>query len=214
MKSYGLSLDEFTNSYNLKASMSDFVLSGLYLGEVKNDDRILLRPVLDYDELTEGLNNIVIDKKRQFDGEILYGEYPQSVVNESSYLTTLLANNELDPTGKVYHIVNAKKELIEVPEYFHSGKKYVSYVMDNNYKTRLCNKKRYAYNEIVWFEVEPIRWIMSDELESAICKDFIIKDSDMDTFMKNNYVEKYFLNDLVPSDITKSKKFTKKRNNS
>lgn len=209
MRSYALDPNELVYSRDVKGCISDFVLSGLYLGRVKNDDRIFIRPVLEYDEIDSNMNNVIIDKKRQFTGEILYGEYPQSVAMESQNLTMLFANNKLDLTGKVYHMLNAKKELVAVPEYFYNGKKYVNYIIDNNYKTRLSNKKRYSYNEMVWFEVEPIKWIMSDELDIAICKNFIIKDSDSKTFMNTNYVENYFFNDIVPSDIKNIKKYVK-----
>ena len=58
MRSYALSVDEFLNSRGVNGCISDLVLSGVYLGKQKKTDKVLLRPIMEYDELESKLNYI------------------------------------------------------------------------------------------------------------------------------------------------------------
>ena len=212
MRSYALSVDEFLNSRGVNGCVSDLVLSGVYLGKQKKTDKVLLRPIMEYDELDSKMDYI-----ESYDGfynyEMIYGEYPQSVADDSSniqtILTTLYNDYELELTSKSYHFLRENGDIYEANEYLYKGNKYVPCMIDSNYRTKLSNKKRYDYGNVVWFKVEPVEWLMVDDLNIALCKNFIVRDSNMINIMNTNYVENYFFSDIIPSTIEKDKKLVK-----
>lgn len=212
MRSYALSVDEFLNSRGVNGCISDLVLSGVYLGKQKKTDKVLLRPIMEYDELESKIDYIE-SKDGFYNYEMVYGEYPQSVADDTSniqtVLTTLYNDNGLEPTSKVYHFLGENGEITEVSEYKYEGKKYVPYTISSNYRTKLSNKQRYDYGDLVWFKVEPVSWLMVDDLNIALCKNFIVKDANMVDVMNTNYVENYFFNDIIPSTKGKRRKYSK-----
>ena len=209
MRSYAVTINEFINSRGIKGSISDFVLSEMYLGITDEDDRILVKPIMEYDELESKVFDIKAFKgPRHYEFE--YGEYPQAVAsitnNIQSALTSSYKAGNLQPTSKVYHILNDDGKITEVSEYFYEGKKYVPNIIKNNYKTKLSNDERYSCNELVWFEVQPVRWVLMDEIDKVWCENFIVQSADMMAIMNTNYVEKYFFSDITPSSLGKVRK--------
>lgn len=148
--------------------------------------------------------------------ELVYGEYPQSIVN-SNYgleLEEKYLNGELEKTGKVYEMYP-----------YDQRNSYEEYVVDGNKFIRCFPKKiTLLDDELIhmidspcWVEVEPITWLVDNTTGTVISRDILISgipysidnDTNYDNSEINKYLEKYFLNEIKPS-LVNNKKDNKK----
>ena len=154
--------------------------------------------------------------------EVNFGEYPQSVANESISLelSNLYEIDELRKTGKIYTLdsshnsnSNAKFMARDFVEYELNGHKYIRFIVDNSYcqgNFLSDGKKIYPHN-VYWINVEPITWIVDYKNNLAISKYILFSgiqyncyDKDNNIFADSciyNYLNDIFLNDIVPSKI-------------
>lgn len=125
------------------------------------------------------IKSIYSNKLRRNDGilEIEYGEYPQQVAPqdlqlklERLYSSRVL---ELCETKNSYTI-----DSIKYDEYKYRGKKYVRVTANiaNIYDDKiitLSNGVYYRNNDVVWVEVQPIKWLIDEEKNIAITEKII-----------------------------------------
>ena len=106
-----------------------------------------------------------------------YGEYPQTIADESitRELEQAFSKNLLQKTGKTYHFDSEKRDAYDKPfnakehaEYQHKGKRYVrveAKPYGEGYST-LSNGNTPQTGEVYWVQVQPIEWLRDP---SGIC---------------------------------------------
>lgn len=90
------------------------------------------------------------------------GEYPQSYVGTS--MNTTLTNNFSSMTGAGNIKYNNGSSNDSIPIYSYSGKKYARLQATSTQALKMSDGTNYTFNSgtYYWFEVEPIRWRVSD----------------------------------------------------
>ena len=130
---------------------------------------------------------ILKNSKRNKDGilEIFLGVSPERAVQKSSNeeLERKYQRNLLKKTGNKYtadlrSIDNNESvfEKCEYKEYEYAGKRYVRVIANSHYKDSLftlSNKEFYKNGDIVWVEVNPIKWIIDEKEEIMITEKII-----------------------------------------
>lgn len=179
-----------------------------------------VRPSISYSKIQQFLSNKQEDNLGIISAD--YGEYPQTVVDEthSIILEKLYNNGSLTKTGKTYTNVEDKfrKKHNRYIEYVYNGSKYIRYLCKHNF-TSLSNGKRIKKNMPYWVKVEPITWLIDKKTGIALSKkilfsgmelvnaqaDFI--DSIMDhingfhTLHTQDYLKNGFGKDIIPSKV-------------
>ena len=163
------------------------------------------RPVMKYEDVKDSITDIKMNEYGVLEGE--YGEYIQRLVtkDEQIELESIFCNNEINFTEKYYNVIMPnnytlfeKLELKYFPEYIYDNKKFV----------RVETK-----NKIYWFEVLPIKWVISPNDNMIISKDIIIGRMPMqindEYYLLNmfdytdlyKYLNNIFRKEMVPSQI-------------
>lgn len=126
---------------------------------------------------TKGANeNIIIE----------YGFYPRNIVSETikNKLNHLYEHNHLKESGNIYtsdsiNYNNTTTDFtpIEHKEYELEGKRYIrvkiNVYFESNY-FKLSDGKIYRNGDIVWLEVEPIKWLIDEENKVMITEEIIV----------------------------------------
>jgi len=149
-----------------------------------------------------------------------YGEYPQTVVDELTFLELERGYNlkSIYPTGKNYtfnsvdihgHFTPFKAKTY--PEYELNGKKYIrvpGYPSEDN--SKLSTGEQVKRGKAYWVEVQPIEWLM-DKSGWMVSKKCLFAGVHIDTlethhsdfsktFMKK-YLDTYFAREIEPSKM-------------
>lgn len=139
------------------------------------------RPALPYSVI----QSISSNRVRGTNGilEVEYGEYPQTIVPES--LSNLLEQNfqykTLTKTGKEYITDSVQCDCYSTSfqprnhiEFSYKGKKFIRFVADLNCEDRnLSDGRQVKVGSPYWIEVEPIKWLISEKENIAVCKKII-----------------------------------------
>lgn len=126
------------------------------------------RPIINYSIIKNELSNVKKNELGLLEGE--WGEYIQKLVSyeEQKTLEQLYLNNEISYTGKEYNIIMpcsyiasciVPLELKQSLEYIYNNRKFVRVETNNHIK---------------WFEVLPVKWLISVKYDTMITKDIII----------------------------------------
>ncbi|MEE3342709.1 MAG: hypothetical protein VZS44_01305 [Bacilli bacterium] len=116
--------------------------------------------------------------------EVEFGEYPQNMASTDLQieLTRMLSFDQLNKTDRKYYLKDDDEKneekfsddnVIAYDEYEYNGKRYVCVDVENapiasmNYLNKSKTKK-------VWYEVQPLKWIIDPERELFICKNGIL----------------------------------------
>lgn len=179
--------------------------------------------------LSEILSTSLKIIKRNDTPLIEYGEYPQQAVSTSLQITleNLYKKRKIKKTKKTYTTdsINStdyyttfkqKKHI----EYEYNGKKYIRITNINNEIT-LSNGETYHNKDIIWIEVQPIKWLIDEHSDIAITEKIIFsgiqfnnKRNYKGNFIKtdiNLFIDKYFSKDIISSKI-KTKETLKNKN--
>lgn len=184
--------------------------------------------------------SIIASAKKGADGifETEYGSYPQSAASLQLQreLLRLLTNNKLDESGKRYTIDSRKfdkygdgfqsKELIE---YTYQGKRYVYHKFNSCHEgalITLSNKQQYKDGDFVFYEVQPVKWLVDFKAGWAIAKYILLAgiqfnnhlstSSDFPNTNMNKFLQNHMTKDLFQNNYTrKNEQITsiKKKNN-
>ena len=155
--------------------------------------------------------------------EVLYGEYPQYVVDLKTECTleTYFSDNILNETGKIYTTDSSSNNFHQefIPrtfkEYEYNGNKYIRFIGDTNNRTSLLSSgKNIILGTPYWIKVEPISWFVDKSKEIAITKRLLV--SGIQLRNKYNYKPGFehtdmykFLNEYMIKDIIPSKLYNK-----
>ena len=182
---------------------------------------VSVRPYITY---TGGLYNIPTNDKsikRTDDGllEVEYGYYPQDLASKEMQenLETAYKNRNLLKTTNTYSvfdkILNGKMIASIVDEYEYKGKRYVR--VDGEYarydEFELSNGETYNRKDSVWFEVQPVKWLVNEETNSMITEKLIFSgvpfhDSqrvdpiDITYTVMQKFIDYFFAKDLEQSN--------------
>lgn len=197
--------------------------AGLYREESYSRN-IGARPVVTY----SSISNLVTNKVRDKNGilEVEYGEYPQTVVEEdfarileNEFRNMSHSNSEMEKTGKSYTTDSLSYDdysKIFKPrthiEYEYKGKRYIRFVGDWNCKDEvLSDGREIEEGSPYWVRVEPIKWIIIEEEDIALCKKIIfagIQYSYYDKYIHNFdecdikvFMDKFFSKEILPSNL-------------
>ena len=182
------------------------------------------RPALPYSSIQQVSSNGV----RGASGikETLYGEYPQTIVDEnySRELERAYNNGSLRTTGKNYTTDSVRYQDYDTnfrprahTEYEYNGSKYIRFVGDSNCDGEVLSDGRTIQSgNTYWVRVEPITWLVDERANIALSKKLIFsgvqfknrKDykgdfdrTDIKQFM-DNYFSKEIVSDRVYSQTT------------
>ena len=158
--------------------------------------------------------------------ETLYGEYPQTIVDEnySRELERAYNNGSLKTTGKNYTTDSVRYQDTDTSfrarthtEYEYNGGKYIRFVGDSNCDGEVLSDGRTIQSgNTYWVRVEPIIWLVDERANIALSKKIIFsgvqfknrrdyKDdfdrTDIKQFM-DNYFSKEIVSDRVYSQTT------------
>ena len=158
--------------------------------------------------------------------EILYGEYPQTIVDEnySRELERAYNNASLRTTGKNYTTDSVRYQDTDTSfrarahtEYESNGSKYIRFVGDSNCDGKVLSDGRTIQSgNTYWVRVEPIIWLVDEKANIALCKKIIFSGvqfknrrdykgdfdrTDIKQFM-DNYFSKEIVSDRVYSQTT------------
>ncbi len=153
--------------------------------------------------------------RRKGDGilEVEYGYYPQKAVSKDMQerLERLNRRGSILKTKNSYTIDFAiPSELKTYQEYEFNGKRYVrveakfSY---NDVENTLSNGEKYKDGDIVWVEVQPVKWLVDEKAHIMITEKIIFAGvrfhaqsyynaSDFDKTDIKTFIDKYFSKDL------------------
>lgn len=145
------------------------------------------RPVLPVSDLIKlGI------KIEEGEKEIVFGEFPQTVVKDkklASILEDKLNKKELWKTDKKFNLPSGDNTLNTKPiaEYEYQGKRYVRYESNVNLSNPNFN---YDESKAYWVEVEPVKWeikgnrvITSNYLLSNLC--YVMAHAYLEVFMQD-----------------------------
>ena len=182
------------------------------------------RPALPYSSIQQVSSNGV----RGASGikETLYGEYPQTIVDEnySRELERAYNNGSLRTTGKNYTTDSISNPVTDTSfrarvhtEYEYNGSKYIRFVGDSYRGEEVLSDGRTIQSgNTYWVRVEPIIWLVDERANIALSKKIIFsgvqfknrrdyKDdfdrTDIKQFM-DNYFSKEIVSDRVYSQTT------------
>ena len=146
---------------------------------IKRDGGV--RPALPY----SSIQSISSNGERGASGikETLYGEYPQTIVDEnySRELERAYNNGSLKTTGKKYttdsvrfqDTVTSFRARVHT-EYEYKGSKYIRFVGDSNCDGEvLSDGRKIQSGNAYWVRVEPIIWLVDEKANIALCKKII-----------------------------------------
>ena len=115
--------------------------------------------------------------------EILYGEYPQTIVDEnySRELERAYNNASLRTTGKNYTTDSVRYRDTDTSfrarvhtEYEYNGSKYIRFVGNSNCDGEVLSDGRTIQSgNAYWVRVEPIIWLVDEKANIALCKKII-----------------------------------------
>ena len=115
--------------------------------------------------------------------EILYGEYPQTIVDEnySRELERAYNNASLRTTGKNYTTDSVRYQDTDTSfrarvhtEYEYNGSKYIRFVGNSNCDGEVLSDGRTIQSgNAYWVRVEPIIWLVDEKANIALCKKII-----------------------------------------
>src|SRR5574344_2729613 len=197
----------------------------------------IIRPVLLFSSICHSPNAVVGKSGVK---EVEYGEYPQQVVANGSiiYLENAYKYGEMKKTGKIYTTDSANSrnsdadfEPQQYEEYEYDGRKYVR-VEANIYNAKavnICDDDIYGSNvatvrlsdgvpvmtgDIVWVKVQPIVWLIDDEMNFAIAKKGILSGirfdkkrgewkGDFESTEMNMFLQTYLKKEIVETKIIK-----------
>lgn len=152
-------------------------------------------------------------------------EYPRTIVNEhmQEVLDKKLAENKLIKTGKTYTVDSRKYD--EYKEQFKPQKLIEYHFYDKNYvkvkanlyknneylkevKAKMSNDRIVKDKEEVWVAVEPIKWIMDEEIAFSLNALFAGIQFDDKEFYNGdflytnikNFLDNYFSKEIILSD--------------
>ena len=182
------------------------------------------RPALPYSSIRSISSNSVIDARGI--KEILYGEYPQTIVDEnySRELERAYNNGNLKTTGKNYTTDSVMELEVQTSfrarthtEYEYNGAKYIRFVGDLNSAGKVLSDGRTIESgNAYWVRVEPITWLVDEKADIALSKKIIFSgvqfqnpmhygddfdETDISKFM-NTVFAKEIVADRVYSQIT------------
>ena len=182
------------------------------------------RPALPYSSIQSISSNGV----RGANGikEIEYGEYPQTIVDESysRELERAYNNRSLRTTGKNYTTDSVRYQDTDTSfrartytEYEYNGSKYIRFVGDSNGDGEVLSDGRIIEaGQAYWVRVEPITWLVDERANIALSKKLIFSGlqfknrrdykgdfdrTDIKQFM-DNYFSKEIVSDRVYSQTT------------
>src|SRR5574344_379709 len=197
----------------------------------------IIRPVLLFSSICHSPNAVVGKSGVK---EVEYEEYPQQVVANGSiiYLENAYKYGEMKKTGKIYTTDSANSrnsdadfEPQQYEEYEYDGRKYVR-VEANIYNAKavnICDDDIYGSNvatvrlsdgvpvmtgDIVWVKVQPIVWLIDDEMNFAIAKKGILSGirfdkkrgewkGDFESTEMNMFLQTYLKKEIVETKIIK-----------
>ena len=158
--------------------------------------------------------------------EIIYGEYPQTIVDEnySRELERVYNNGSLKTTGKNYTTDSVSYQDTDTSfrarahtEYEYNGSKYIRFVGDSNCDGEVLSDGRTIRSgNTYWVRVEPIIWLVDERANIALSKKIIFSGvqfknrrdykgdfdrTDIKQFM-DNYFSKEIVSDRVYSQTT------------
>jgi len=178
-----------------------------------------IRPGLPYylissecSNLSGGINGV---------NEVLFGEYPQMAVGKdlSTELEIKFNDGDLFPTGKeyttdsVYYQDTDKRFSARThTEYEYNGNKYIRFVADENGDGKvLSNGMTVELGKPYWISVEPISWLVDDNMQWAIIKKIILSgiqfcshknyDGIFVCSLIRGFMIQYLANDIIPSNL-------------
>ena len=115
--------------------------------------------------------------------ETLYGEYPQTIVDEnySRELERAYNNGSLRTTGKnyttdsvIYQDYDTNFRARAHTEYEYNGSKYIRFVGDSNGDGKVLSDGRIVKKgQVYWVRVEPITWLVDERANIALSKKLI-----------------------------------------
>lgn len=139
------------------------------------------RPAIPYSSIQQVSSNGVIGASGI--KEILYGEYPQTIVDEnySRELERVYNNGSLKTTGKNYTTDSVKNQYTYISfrarthtEYEYNGGKYIRFVGDSNCDNKILSDGRIIKSgNAYWVRVEPITWLVDEKANIALAKKII-----------------------------------------
>jgi len=178
------------------------------------------RPASSYSKIA----SITSNKVRGSDGllRVEYGEYPQTIAEESLQKTLESQLPTLKKTGKIYTTDSAKTGAFvkeEYVEYEYSGKKYIRIIGDDrNEGQTLSNGQKVKKGQAYWVSVEPIRWIVDEEADIMITENILfagVRFNDISNYQGdfNQVVIKNFMDSFVTKEIEPLEYCNTKSNN-
>jgi hypothetical protein len=147
-----------------------------------------------------------------------YGEYPQTVVKSETQtvLEKLYKSDLLNQTGKIYttskNYDNEELHIKRNPEYEYNNRKYVRVEAKiDNGRAILSNGQKNYDNDIVWVNVEPIKWLYDSESNILVSEKCLLsgirfnprgkfkckyKDSEI-----KQYIDNILSDEITPSEV-------------
>jgi len=202
--------------------------------EDANEQYIGNRPVIPYSSISNMASNIV--KATDEIIEIEYGEYPQKVASknlqvdlEDAYIKNQI---NIQKTGKTYtidliNVEDLNKELKPqiIEEYEYDKKKYVRVKNKSHYdreEITLSNGEKYKNEDYVWVEVQPIKWLIDKNKDTAISEKILFAGIQFDNkeeydgnFTNTNlkkFMNNYFSKEIKRQQHKKTNNENKKHN--
>jgi len=183
------------------------------------DKHLGARPVTKYSAIKHITSGIIFDENGI--KKVEYGEYPQTVANEEigRVLEKLYLDNNLNKTGKTYTTEyyvpeyggDIKLKHYKHIEYQYNDEKYIRFIGNKE-----CDDKKLSDNRFInkgqsyWIKVEPIVWLIDEDLDIAITEKIIfagVKFSTRypykDNFKRTNiykFMNKNFAKDIITNE--------------
>ena len=173
------------------------------------------------DDLQKNKGSVV---KRAEDGiiEIEYGYYPQKVVKEETknQLEKLYSSKRLQKTKNSYTTYGenfnhgVRSFTYENEEYEYNGKRYVRFDLDKNsynYDTEYVRNPDGSIRNYVWFEVQPVKWLVDEEHKLMVTDKIILggvhyninKKIELNEEEYENTVVRRFINNHLEKELFK-----------
>ncbi len=173
------------------------------------------RPALPFSDIRQISPNIV----RGANGvnEVDYGEYPQQAVDKrlGEILEREHQARRLKATGKTYTTDSKNPDeyyegfqAMQHSEFEYSGKRYVRVIAKlNDNPTTIANGETVKSGDVVWVEVQPIRWLVDEKSKLLVSKRGIFagvrfnQRGNYDGNFKNTEIKK-FMDNYFSKDIS------------
>lgn len=183
------------------------------------DGNIGIRLTLPFSSIYNDCSNKEINK----DGilEVEFGEYPQQATSKDMQQILeelyLLESKTFSKTGKKYTKVDSSMDKTSYDEYEYNGEKYIRMKLSSNQgSVTLSNGEKYADGDYVWIKVQPIKWLVDKENDTAISKNILLnikcKEKNSDIMYSYNGVEmiRAAFDNYLSAEIIPSKAYTQK----